>query len=314
MRPYFSIIIPLYNKELYIKNTLNSVLNQTFQDFEIIVINDGSTDNSLEIAQKTLSNFNNATFINQKNKGLSIARNKGIANSKGLIIALLDADDIWNQKYLETIYQLAKNHPEAALFGTDFLEFYSPQNIVLSPKKIASNLKNKLFIIDSFFITSTGKNIIAPSSFCFRKKITSSILFDGSITYGEDIDFYIKANLKHTFAYAYNPLVTILCDVPNQMTKIGLSGKNLPDLDFYELRNSENLSLIKYLDFIRYTYANQYRESKNKLKTNELISKINFKNLTFQQKILLKSPYWIFILIKKIKKILFNNKLNITSY
>ena len=110
MRPYFSIIIPLYNKELYIKNTLNSVLNQTFQDFEIIVINDGSTDNSLEIAQKTLSNFNNATFINQKNKGLSIARNKGIANSKGLIIALLDADDIWHKdKIKNQINELIKD-------------------------------------------------------------------------------------------------------------------------------------------------------------------------------------------------------------
>ena len=87
MNDLVSVIIPSYNRFEYLLQAVESVLNQTYNNIEIIIVNDGSTDNSLETAQKALSNFNNATFINQKNKGLSIARNKGIANSKGLIIS-----------------------------------------------------------------------------------------------------------------------------------------------------------------------------------------------------------------------------------
>src|SRR4051812_32162135 len=96
---FFSVIIPLYNKANYIENTIKSVLNQTFTDFEIIVVNDESTDESETI----VLGFNDKRIqlFNQKNQGVSVARNHGIEKAKGKLVAFLDADDYWFHNHLE---------------------------------------------------------------------------------------------------------------------------------------------------------------------------------------------------------------------
>ncbi|QYS90674.1 glycosyltransferase family 2 protein [Flavobacterium covae] len=91
----FSVIIPLYNKENYIYNTLISVINQTYTYFEIIIVNDGSTDKSLEIVKNI--NDSRIKIFEQNNKGVSSARNLGIKNATGSLIAFLDADDLWKK-------------------------------------------------------------------------------------------------------------------------------------------------------------------------------------------------------------------------
>ena len=141
--PFFSVVIPLYNKELYIKETLKSVLNQTFGNFEIIIINDGSTDKSFEIAKS----FNDIRlkFFEKENQGLSASRNVGISLSKGKVIALLDADDIWHENFLESIYNLYITFPEATVYGTDYQEKYSDSNILETKKNIDSKKNTKLF-------------------------------------------------------------------------------------------------------------------------------------------------------------------------
>ena len=91
----FSVVIPLYNKELSIINTIQSVLDQTFQNFEIVVVNDGSTDRSVEMVEQ----FNDPRIriINKSNGGVSSARNRGIQEAKYELVAFLDADDFWEQ-------------------------------------------------------------------------------------------------------------------------------------------------------------------------------------------------------------------------
>ena len=107
--PFLSVIIPLYNKESYIKNTLRSVLEQNFTDFEIIIVNDGSTDNSLEI----VSSFKDERIqvIHQPNSGASSSRNKAIQSAKTQYIAFLDADDFWFPNHLEELVQLIQDFP-----------------------------------------------------------------------------------------------------------------------------------------------------------------------------------------------------------
>src|SRR5574344_1434815 len=99
-----SVVIPLYNKERYIERAIRSVLNQSFQDFEIIVVNDGSTDQSVTIVKDI--NDSRIRIINQKNGGVSSARNKGISEAKYAIVAFLDADDVWKENHLEVIVEL----------------------------------------------------------------------------------------------------------------------------------------------------------------------------------------------------------------
>src|SRR5262245_2597869 len=102
--PFFSVIIPLYNKENYIRNTLKCVLEQSFTDFEIIIVNDGSTDNGLKVVKE----FTDSRIVieEQTNKGVSAARNLGIEKAAGTMIALLDADDYWFPNHLEVLHAL----------------------------------------------------------------------------------------------------------------------------------------------------------------------------------------------------------------
>ena len=313
-KPFFSIIIPLYNKENYIKNTLKSVLNQTFQDFEIIVINDGSTDTSFEKTKSILKEFKNFIIINQENKGLSIARNKGISISKGTIIALLDADDLWHVNFLESIYNLYLSFPEASFYGTDYLEKYSNSNTLKTKKNINPISKTKSLLIEDFFLLNQFQPIICPSSMAFKKEINKTILFDETVSYAEDVDFYLKSFIKHKLAYNYNECVTSLHNVPNQITQIGIKHKTLPNLDKYEKENPNNHSLKKYLDFKRYMYAIQYKLIGDKMGYNFHIQNINYKNLTAKQFILLKSPIAILKLLKYIKKVFLKFNIRLTTF
>ena len=101
---FFSVVIPLYNKANYIENTLKSVLDQTFTDYEIIVINDGSTDESEAVVRQF--NDKRIQIFHQKNQGVSVTRNLGIEKSTGKLIAFLDADDYWLPNHLQELAYL----------------------------------------------------------------------------------------------------------------------------------------------------------------------------------------------------------------
>ena len=99
--PKVSIIIPIYNNEKYLMESIDSVLNQTFQDFEIISINDGSTDNSLKILEEYAKKDSRIKIVTQENKGAGSARNEGLKLAKGEYLAFLDGDDFYNLDFLE---------------------------------------------------------------------------------------------------------------------------------------------------------------------------------------------------------------------
>ena len=113
-----SVVIPLYNKEKQIAHTLQSVLNQTFQDFEIVIVDDGSTDGSVAEVEKFSDS--RIRLIHQKNAGVSAARNRGIEAAKGDLIAFLDADDVWMPEYLATQYHLSQKYPDCNVFACNY--------------------------------------------------------------------------------------------------------------------------------------------------------------------------------------------------
>lgn len=117
-----TVVVPLYNKAGSIGHTIQTVLNQTFQDFEIVIVDDGSTDASVAEVQK----FNDPRIriISQANAGVSAARNRGIAEAKGEYVALLDADDRWMPGYLDEQMSLASKYQSCAIFGTNYYFSY----------------------------------------------------------------------------------------------------------------------------------------------------------------------------------------------
>ncbi len=314
MQPLFSVIIPLYNKENYIQNTIDSVLNQSLKDYEIIVIDDKSTDASLNLVTK---HYNSKIRIltNAVNKGLSETRNIGIANAKGAIIALLDADDVWRPSYLESIKKLHDTFPEAQLYGTDYKEMYSKTNILVPQKNIPKTYKGTAFIVEDFFTYNLHQPIICPSSLAFKKSILGQDkAFDPSITYAEDIDFFIRYCSKFKMAYHYESLILKILNVKDQITSNPISNKQLPNLDAYENWCQDNNSLKAFIDLHRYIFSYQYKVERNIPQKEKTLQHINYANLTYKQRFILKSPRWMVLLMNRIKLILLKNNLRVSSF
>lgn len=201
----FSIVIPLYNKENQISATLNSVLAQTFQDYEIIVVNDGSTDGS--VAAVETFDDPRIRLIHQNNAGVSAARNKGIEEAEGEYIALLDGDDEWKPEYLETISDLISRYPEAQVFATNY-EFRDAQGKVKST--ILNNLKFKdtAGIMDNYFeVAAHSHPPIWTSAMVATKYAFESIgSFPIGIKSGEDLLTWARLACKFKIAYSLKPL------------------------------------------------------------------------------------------------------------
>ena len=123
MKQLISVIVPVYNSEKYLKECINSILHQTYENIEIIIINDGSTDNSLLISQELQKEDKRIKIINQKNSGVSYSRNKGIQEATGEYIMFVDSDDFIVQNYIELMYkEITKNNYDACISGMTFCD------------------------------------------------------------------------------------------------------------------------------------------------------------------------------------------------
>lgn len=314
--PFFSVIVPLYNKAHYILAALDSILAQTFQDFEIIVVDDASTDESKSLVQN-LNHSKIRLIEHAQNKGLSASRNTGIKNSTGNYIALLDADDLWKINYLEKIHQLIHQFPEAKLFATGYEELY-PNNISILPQtKLPSNFKSG--ILDDFFELNLAQPVYCSISLCIHQSVFYDVgFYNESITFGEDVDFNIRTNLKYKVAFLSEPLAIYTMFSEHQITNSSLKNKSITDFDSYESYAKANPSLKKYLDFNRYIMAKHYKLAgdvenfklmKNGINQNPEISGINNK-----QRILLALPTPLLITIKKLKTFVLQKGIRISSY
>ncbi|WP_373399084.1 glycosyltransferase family 2 protein [Algoriphagus halophilus] len=123
----FSVIIPLYNKASFIGRAIDSVMNQTFQEFEIIVVNDGSTDGGEKLPEKY--NPEKVIVIHQENQGVSAARNAGITQAKFSFVAFLDADDYWHKDYLKITSEAIKNFQDVGVIGSHYSHDELPERV-----------------------------------------------------------------------------------------------------------------------------------------------------------------------------------------
>jgi len=244
-----SVVIPLYNKKDTIIRTLNSVLKQQVLPDEIIVINDGSTDGS----ENEVDNLNHSliTLVNQKNKGVSAARNKGIEIATSEWIAFLDADDLWEREYLREIMKLAKLYCHCNVLATS----YSLKNYLGSSNSITLNkilFKEPTGILTNYFEVASCSHPPLWSSAIVVKK--SSLLgiggFPIGIKSGEDLLTWARLAVNNKIAYSLKELSIFIQDV--QHSKIGKPSR-IPDSndtvgkELIKLVN-RNKEPIKYLN------------------------------------------------------------------
>lgn len=183
----YSVVIPLYNKVHYIEKTLMSVLNQTYQDFEILVVDDGSTDGSLEAARRVSSE--KIRIISQPNAGVSVARNTGIFNAGGRYIAFLDADDEWRENYLETIDSLVEGYPESDIFVTAYAVNMGNGRI-----RFSTRLTPQTGCLDSYWLTlAKGYDFVWTSATTIRRQaLLKAGCFKPGEKIGQDLDMWAR--------------------------------------------------------------------------------------------------------------------------
>ena len=209
----FSIIIPLYNKADYIRKALESIVNQTFQDYEVIIVNDGSTDNSLDVAETFFERIDDRwiddrlTIISQPNSGVAAARNNGVAASKGEYVCFLDADDWWEPNYLEEMDRLIKEYPDAGLFATNYV-YYKPGKTHVALKLGRGYMNYPVAYLHGEMPVWTG-------AACMPRMVFDEMGgFPIGIKLGEDFLLWAKTAMHYKVALCEKPLAYYNNDVP----------------------------------------------------------------------------------------------------
>lgn len=205
-----SVIITTYNRLNFIKYAIESVLTQTFNNYELIIVDDGSTDDTKNYILKKYSD--KIKYIYQTNGGISKARNTGIKNSTGEYIAFLDVDDRWKKNKLEIQYNHIKNNNETALNYTD--EIWIRNNEHLNQKK--THQKYSGYIFDKCLKLC----IISPSSALIRRKVFNEIgLFDENMEVCEDYDLWLRITLNYKVEFIPEKLIIKYGGHSDQLSK-----------------------------------------------------------------------------------------------
>ena len=310
--PFFTVIIPLYNKENYIEKALQSIFNQTFTNYELLIINDVSTDSSVEKVIPFLSE-NVKLIHHEKNSGLSVARNTGIAHASTNYITFLDGDDVWKPTFLETIHQLIVNFPEARIFGTNYEEVYPSKTY--QPHNGSNELSNGFTGYLNFFKINVRQGIYNHGSVCFHKEVYEKVgNYNPEIKFSNDIDFNIRANYHFKLAYSNTVQMSYLMEVQHQITRNSILHKKIPNYDVYENWAKQNPDLKKHLDFFRYVLAKKLKKDGDTTDWKKIVQSIDAKNLNWKQRILLKLPQALLLLIDDTKSFLLRNGIKISTY
>ena len=276
----FSVVISVYNKAGHIENTLKSVLAQTVQNFEIIVVNDGSTDSSLDC----INAFEDPRIIvyTTTNKGAGAARNFGITKATSPYIALLDGDDYWHPHYLEDICKLQALFPKARVFATAIA--LKTQNFTYPAPY---SIPNQAHQIVNYFEGSTQHTLLSSSSVVIANEVFERVgLFDETIVSGQDTDLWIRIGLHYSIAFSKRVAVTYI-DVPkslsNRTTNVNLKCK----FDKFQEAEKDNKALKKVLDLNRYSMAILSKVHNDTANFNYFKEALDTRNLNWKQRVTL---------------------------
>ena len=197
MKPVLSIIIPTFNRADFLKESIQSVLSQTFTDFELIVVDDGSTDHTEKVARE----FSGIHYVScAVNSGVSHARNLGIGLARGRYICFLDSDDLWVKNKLETQIRWMESHPECRVCYTD--EIWIRKGVRVNPMN-----KHRKYSGD-IFSRSLPLCIVSPSSVLMRAELFDEVgMFDEDMPVCEDYDLWLRISLKYPVHFIEEKLI-----------------------------------------------------------------------------------------------------------
>jgi len=222
-QPLVSVIIPTFNRAWCLMEAIDSVLAQTYQNYEVIVVDDGSTDNTNEL----LSQCQDISVIKQSNQGVSSARNRGVTSSKGELIAFLDSDDLWLPEKLAAQVAFFRAHQDATICQTQ--EVWIRNNRQIFPK--SKHKKESGF----FFERSLELCLVSPSAVMMKNRMFDDVgLFDESLPACEDYDLWLRTGLRMPIYLIDKALVIKRGGHTDQLS-------SNPALDRYRIRSLQKL-------------------------------------------------------------------------
>jgi len=285
--PQISVVIPVYNKEKYLENTIESVLSQNFKDFELILINDGSTDGSESIIKAI--DDPRIKYFKQANSGVAIARNKGVAEASASLIAFLDADDIWLPEHLDEIYRLYTSFPEATFYATGYqIKYFNRTFNFVYP------FKQESIQIKPYYKYDKGQALFYVSNFAIKKDIFEKEKGFKTGIDGEDTEFYIRLGLKYPMAYSKKITLIHIDEAENSLFAQYKIENKVKLLKYFEKQSKTDADLKKYLDQHRYAWIIEYLIAGKKEEAQNLKKNLNTDNLNRKQKLLINlSPFAI---------------------
>jgi glycosyltransferase involved in cell wall biosynthesis len=243
--PLVSVIIPTYNRSSLVLEAIDSVFRQTFTDFELIVVDDGSTDGTVEVFNPYKGRF---VYCRQNNQGVSVARNRGLRLARGQWIAFLDSDDYWLPEKLETQIRFFSHTPEALICQTE--EIWIRNGRRVNPLK-----KHQKFSGD-IFAPSLRLCLVSPSAVMIKKELFDRVgCFDETLPACEDYDLWLRISSKIPIYLIDQPLVVKRGGHPDQLSRI------TPALDRFRIQ-----ALVKILNSGRLT-ASQHELAFKELET-----------------------------------------------
>ena len=305
--PKISVVIPVYNKDKYLKKTIQSVLNQSFKDFELLIVNDGSTDNSVDIIQSF--DEPRIRFFNQENQGVAVARNLGANKANTQLIAFLDGDDIWFPNHLEEIWQLYQKFPKAAFFATAYQIKYKNHL-----QKSVFNFNQTQTLIDKFYRYDRGRALFFTSNFAVKKNIFIKTGGFKNGIHAEDTEFFLRLGISYSMAYSKIVTMTHINASDNSLFAQYKLEKKMRLLDSFSSQEKNDDDLKAYLDMHRYAWAIEYLLAGKTKPAMELKKNIDYKNLNFKQKVFLSLPPTLLQNLKKAQNSLREKGVFITAF
>lgn len=273
-----SVVIPLYNKEKSIRATLESVLAQTYTDYEVIIVDDGSTDNSLQVVRKGIRELgsNRVRVIHQENGGVSSARNKGIEEATGEYVAFLDADDYWECDVLLEFDRLINDFPDATLYA---LGCGNMTNDIKTPCKCDLNPGYRGYLNDIWKHRPTF--LSTASCCCCRRTLANQIGgFDIRMTHGEDYDMWWRLIFVGKLAFYNKTLIYYVQDAENRaMHRIPKFENQISYyIEKYAKQREQDIDFRRFCDdeLARRLYP-YLLDKKNKNKAKQLLALIDWK-------------------------------------
>ena len=251
----FSVIIPLYNKAPYVAMTVGSVLAQTFRDYELIIMDDGSIDDSFNMAIKAIEGFGCCHLYGQQNAGVSMARNNAVALSRGDFLCFLDADDWWEPTFLEEMDKLVAEFPEAGIYGANYT--------IMNETKRKTRVANvgveqdfeKGYINYCQVYAKTLSMPLWTGAVCMPRRVFDELHgFPQGIKLGEDFMLWVRVAMKYKVAFLNKPLAYYNQDVDVANRGVGRLHNpeehflwNLADLEQTEKVNGDYKQLLDNL-------------------------------------------------------------------